>query len=115
MIMDRMQLLDLLDSALSEAELTDLSRQFAVTFGAFPGRTKRDRAREFLGYVGRQGRDAGLTEALVALRPDLATAVANLFADASTPHAASLAASFDSSRSAPGRDSAVCLRTSSAN
>lgn len=80
MIMDRMQLLDLLDSALSEAELTDLSRQFAVTFGAFPGRTKRDRAREFLGYVGRQGRDAGLTEALVALRPDLATAVANLFA-----------------------------------
>ena len=77
--MDRMQWLDILDSSLSEAELTELSRQFAVTFGAFPGRTKRDRAREFLGYVGRQGRDAGLAEALVALRPDLAAAVANLF------------------------------------
>ncbi len=78
--MDRMQWLDLLDSSLSEVELTELSRQLAVSFGAFPGRTKRDRAREFLGYVGRQGRDAGLAEALVALRPDLAAAVANLFA-----------------------------------
>jgi hypothetical protein len=74
-----MQLLDLLDSALSEAELAALSRQFAVAFDAFPGRTKRDRTREFLGYVQRQGRDAGLAEALVALRPDLATAVAHLF------------------------------------
>ena len=78
--MDRMQLLDLLDAALSEAELTELSRQLAVSFAVFPGRTKRDRTREFLGYVGRQGRDAGLAEALVALRPDLATAVAHLFA-----------------------------------
>ena len=77
--MDRMQFLDLLDSSLSEAELIDLSRQFAVSFAAFPGRTKRDRTREFLGYIGRQGRDAGLAEALVALRPDLATAVAHLF------------------------------------
>lgn len=78
--MDRMQWLDLLDTSLNEAELTALSRQLAVSFAAFPGRTKRDRTREFLGYVGRQGRDAGLAEALVALRPDLATAVANLFA-----------------------------------
>jgi hypothetical protein len=75
-----MQWLDLLDTSLNEAELTALSRQLAVSFAAFPGRTKRDRTREFLGYVGRQGRDAGLAEALVALRPDLATAVANLFA-----------------------------------
>lgn len=78
--MDRMQWLDLLDTSLNEAELTALSRQLAVSFAAFPGRTKRDRTREFVGYVGRQGRDAGLAEALVALRPDLATAVANLFA-----------------------------------
>ena len=78
--MDRMQLLDLLDAALSETELTELSRQLTVSFAAFPGRTKRDRTREFLGYVGRQGRDAGLAEALVALRPDLATPVAHLFA-----------------------------------
>ena len=78
--MDQLQLLDLLDSALSETELTELSRQLTVSFAAFPGRTKRDRTREFLGYVGRQGRDAGLAEALVALRPDLATAVAHLFA-----------------------------------
>ena len=78
--MDRMQLLDLLDAALSEAELTELSRQLTVSFAAFPGRSKRDRTREFLGYVGRQGRDAGLAEALVALRPDLATPVAHLFA-----------------------------------
>jgi hypothetical protein len=78
--MDRMKLLDLLDAALSEAELTELSRQLTVSFAAFPGRTKRDRTREFLGYVGRQGRDAGLAEALVALRPDLATPVAHLFA-----------------------------------
>ena len=78
--MDRMQLLDLLDAALSEAELTELSRQLSVSFAVFPGRTKRDRTREFLGYVGRQGRNAGLAEALVALRPDLATAVAHLFA-----------------------------------
>ena len=77
--MDRMKLLDLLDAALSEAELTELSRQLTVSFAAFPGRTKRDQTREFLGYVGRQGRDAGLAEALVALRPDLATPVAHLF------------------------------------
>ena len=53
--MDQLQLLDLLDSALSETELTELSRQLTVSFAAFPGRTKRDRTREFLGYVGRQG------------------------------------------------------------
>ncbi len=79
--MDRMKYLDLLDSALSEAELTALARQLAVAFAAFPGATKRDRAREFLGYVQRQGRDAGLAETLVALRPDLANAVAHLFQD----------------------------------
>ena len=79
--MDRMKYLDLLDSALSEAELTALARQLAVAFAAFPGATKRDRTREFLGYVQRQGRDAGLAEALVALRPDLANAVAHLFQD----------------------------------
>ena len=47
--MDRMQWLNLLDSSLNEAELTALSRQLAVSFAAFPGRTKRDRTREFLG------------------------------------------------------------------
>lgn len=79
--MDRMKLLDLLDDALTAPELMVLARQFAVDFNAFPGATKRDRAREFLGFVQRQGRSAGLAEALVALRPDLATAVAEIFDD----------------------------------
>lgn len=78
--MDPMQFLDILDNALSEAELSELCRQFGVAFAAFPGATKRDRTREFLGYVRRQGRMAGLAEATVALRPDLDTAVAGLYA-----------------------------------
>ena len=77
--MDPMQFLDILDSSLSEAELSTLCRQFSVAYGAFPGASKRDRTREFLGYIGRQGRMAGLAEATVALRPDLAGPVAQLF------------------------------------
>lgn len=79
--MDSVRLLDLLDGALNELELTALARQLAVAFAAFPGATRRERTSEFLGYVERQGRRAGLAEALVALRPDLATDVAHLFAD----------------------------------
>lgn len=75
-----MQFLDILDSFLSEAELSELCRQFGVAFAVFPGATKRDRTREFLGYVRRQGRMAGLAEATVALRPDLNAAVAQLYA-----------------------------------
>lgn len=75
-----MQFLDILDNALSEAELSELCRQFGVAFAAFPGATQRDRTREFLGYVRRQGRMAGLAEATVALRPDLDAAVARLYA-----------------------------------
>ena len=74
-----MQFLDILDDALTEAELSELCRRFGVAFAAFPGATKRDRTREFLGYVRRQGRMAGLAEATVALRPDLNTAVAQLY------------------------------------
>lgn len=77
--MDPMQFLDILDSSLSEAELSALCRQFSVAYGAFPGASKRDRTREFLGYIRRQGRMAGLAEATVALRPDLAGPVAQLF------------------------------------
>ncbi|HOU41780.1 MAG TPA: hypothetical protein PK829_10995, partial [Promineifilum sp.] len=79
--MDSVRLLDLLEGALSEAEMTALAGALAVAFAAFPGATKRERTGEFLGYVQRQGRSAGLAEALVALRPDLATAVAHLYAD----------------------------------
>lgn len=75
-----MQFLDILDNALTEAELSELCRRFGVAFAVFPGTTKRDRIREFLGYVRRQGRMAGLAEATVALRPDLDTAVAQLYA-----------------------------------
>lgn len=78
--MDPMQFLDILDGALSEAELTALCRQFDVAYTAFPGATKRDKAREFLGYIRRQGRMAGLAEATVVLRPDLAQPIAHLFA-----------------------------------
>ena len=74
-----MQFLDILDGSLSEAELGDLCRQFGVTFRAFPGASKRDKTREFLSYIRRQGRMAGLAEATVALRPDLAKPVAQLF------------------------------------
>ncbi len=79
--MDSMRLLEMLDGALSEGEMTTLAGELAVAFAAFPGATKRDRTREFLGYVQRQGRSAGLAEALVALRPDLATDVAYLYTD----------------------------------
>ncbi len=75
-----MQFLDILDGALSEAEMTALCRQFDVAYTAFPGGSKRDKAREFLGYIRRQGRMAGLAEATVVLRPDLAQPIAHLFA-----------------------------------
>ncbi len=78
--MDPMQFLDILDGSLSEAELTALCRQFGVAYTAFPGGSKRDKAREFLGYIRRQGRMAGLAEATVVLRPDLAQPIAHLFA-----------------------------------
>lgn len=77
--MDPMQFLDILDSSLTEAELSALCRQFGVAFGAFPGATRRDKAREFLGYIQRKGRMASLAEATTVLRPDLAEAVAQLF------------------------------------
>lgn len=80
--MDPIQFLDILDSSLSEAEMSALCRQFGVVFGAFPGSSKRDKIREFLGFVKRQGRMAGLAEATVALRPDLSVAVAQLFESA---------------------------------
>lgn len=79
--MDPMQFLDILDGSLSEAELTALCRQFDVAYTAFPGGSKRDKAREFLGYIRRQGRMAGLAEATVVLRPDLGQPIAHLFAD----------------------------------
>lgn len=78
--MDPMQFLDILDGAFSEAELIALCRQFGVAYTAFPGGSKRDKAREFLGYIRRQGRMAGLAEATVVLRPDLAQPIAHLFA-----------------------------------
>lgn len=78
-LMDPMQFLDVLDSSLSEAELSALCRQFGVAFGAFPGATRREKTREFLGYIQRKGRMAGLAEATTALRPDLIPAVALLF------------------------------------
>ncbi|HMT21849.1 MAG TPA: hypothetical protein PKE20_11505, partial [Promineifilum sp.] len=77
--MDPMQFLDILDSSLSEAELVELCRRFGVAYGAFPGETRRDKTREFLGYIRRQGRMSGLAEATVALRPDLSPAVAQLY------------------------------------
>jgi len=83
-MMDNTEFLDLLDRSLSEQELTVLCRQFAVSYAAFPGASKRDRAREFLGYIRRQGRLKGLGEAIVAQRPDLATPVARLFAGSDT-------------------------------
>ncbi|WP_374688017.1 hypothetical protein [Promineifilum sp.] len=83
--MDSMQFLDILDAALSERELAALCRQFSLSYNAFPGATQRDRTREFVGYMQRQGRMAGLAEATVALRPDLGPAVARVFA-ADDPH-----------------------------
>jgi len=77
--MDPMQFLDILDSSLSEAELSALCRQFGAAFGAFPGADKRARIRGFLAYIGREGRTASLAEATVAFRPELATDVAQLF------------------------------------
>ncbi len=76
--MDDMQFLDILDG-LSAVELAALCRQFSLDYNAFPG-DRRDKARAFLGYMQRHGRLTGLAEATVALRPDLATAVAQVFA-----------------------------------
>lgn len=76
-----MRLLDILDAHLSEAEMSALCRQFGVVFGAFPGGAKRDKMREFLGFIQRQGRMGGLTEATIALRPDLTEAIAGLYED----------------------------------
>lgn len=77
--MDQLKLLDLLDKHLSVAELSHLCRQFSLDYDAFPGASRRDKTRAFLGYMQRKGRMAGLAEALVALRPDLAEPVARLF------------------------------------
>lgn len=77
--MDPLKFLDIIDTYMSEAEIRELCRRFGVSFGAFPGNSKRDKAREFLGFMQRQGRMAGLAEATVALRPDLTEAVAQLF------------------------------------
>lgn len=77
--MNPLQFLDMLDGALSEAEMGALCRQFGVSFDAFPGATKRDKTREFLGYIGRQGRLSGLAEATAVLRPDLTPAIAQLY------------------------------------
>lgn len=74
-----MQFLDILDAHLSETEMSNLCRQFGVAFNAFPGATPRDRTREFLGFISRQGRMTGLAEATVALRPDLTAVVAELY------------------------------------
>lgn len=78
--MDPLRLLDILDSHLSEEELSALCRQFGVAFGVFSGASKRDKVREFLGFIQRQGRMVGLAEATIALRPDLTEAVAELYA-----------------------------------
>ncbi len=59
--------------------MATLCRQLSVTYETLPGQTKRDKAREFLDYVERRGRMTGLTEVLVALRPDLSRPIAALF------------------------------------
>jgi hypothetical protein len=76
---DPLQFIDILDGALSVDELSGLSRQFSVAYEALPGATKRDKTREFLGYMRRNGRMAGLAEAIVAMRPDLTEPIARLF------------------------------------
>ena len=78
--MDPLRLLDILDAHLSDEEMSVLCRQFGVAFDAFSGESKRDNAREFMGFVQRRGRMEGLTEAIVALRPDLTESVAALYA-----------------------------------
>ena len=82
--MDLMKLLDILDEHFTEAELVALCRQFSVAFAAFPGATRRDKIREFLGFIKRQGRMAGLTETAIVMRPDLTTAIAELYAGKET-------------------------------
>lgn len=82
--MDLMKLLDILDEHFAETELVALCRQFGVAFAAFPGETRRDKIREFLGFIRRQGRMAGLTETAIVLRPDLTTAIAELYAGKET-------------------------------
>ena len=77
--MDPMPLLDILDAHLSEVEMSALCRQFGVVFVAFPGGSKRDKTREFLGFVQRQGRMGGLAEMIIVLRPDLTKAIAGLY------------------------------------
>ncbi len=84
MLMDLMKLLDILDEHFAEAELVALCRQFGVAFDAFPGDSKRSKIREFLGFIKRQGRMAGLTETAIVLRPDLTTAIAELYAGKET-------------------------------
>jgi hypothetical protein len=79
--MDQLQFLEILDKSLSEFEVGRLSRQFGIDYYVLPGASKRDRLREFLGIIGRQTRLEGLAEATVALRPDIAGDVAQLFYD----------------------------------
>ena len=76
---DPAKFLDILDDALSEAELSRLCRRFGVSFDAFPGVTKREKIRGFLGYFQRQGRLTGLADSAVHLRPDLAGPISQLF------------------------------------
>lgn len=77
--MDQVQFLDILAGSLSEFEVSRLSQQFGVDYYALPGESKRDRIWVFLGILYGQARLEGLAEAAVALRPDLAEKVAQLF------------------------------------
>jgi hypothetical protein len=77
--MDQLQFLEILDKSLSEFEVGRLSRQFGIDYYVLAGDSKRDRIRDFLGIISRQTRLEGLAEATVALRPDIAEDVAQLF------------------------------------
>lgn len=79
--MDDVLFLKTLENSLSEFEVSRLSRQFGIDYYALSGTDKRDRIREFLGIIDRQTRMAGLAEAVVALRPDLAEMVAQAFTE----------------------------------
>lgn len=59
--------------------MATLCRQLGFTYETLPGRSKRDKAREFLGSVERRGRMTSLAEVAVALRPDLSGPIAVFF------------------------------------
>lgn len=77
--MNRSEFLDILDHSLSDFEIGRLSRQFGIDYYNLPGATKRDRLQTFLDLINEQSRVEGLAEAAVALRPDIAEAVAQVF------------------------------------